>query len=112
MFNRVRHFIKTITLNTGLNREKFINNKKNVNIIQNKNKNKNNMIIVRKMSTYSRPSSFGNDNNNTNNNNNNNNNLLFDEINISSTSLDALVNNVADDNMKDELNDFLQKIKQ
>ena len=47
-----------------------------------------------------------------NNNNNNNNNLLYDEINISSTSLDALVNNVADDNMKDELNDFLQKIKQ
>ena len=43
---------------------------------------------------------------------NNNNNLLYDEINISSTSLDALVNNVADDNMKDELNDFLQKIKQ
>ena len=77
MFNRVRHFIKTITLNPGLNREKFINNKKNVNIIQNKNKNKNNMIIVRKMSTYSRPSSFGNDNNNTNNNNNNNNNLLL-----------------------------------
>ena len=47
-----------------------------------------------------------------NSNNNNNNNLLYDEINISSTSLDALVNNVADDNMKDELNDFLQKIKQ
>ena len=45
-------------------------------------------------------------------NNSNNNNLLYDEINISSTSLDALVNNVADDNMKDELNDFLQKIKQ
>ena len=51
-------------------------------------------------------------NNNSNNNSNNNNNLLFDEINISSTSLDALVNNVADDNMKDELNEFLQKIKQ
>lgn len=50
--------------------------------------------------------------NNSNSNNNNNNNLLYDEINISSTSLDALVNNVADDNMKDELNDFLQKIKQ
>ena len=46
-----------------------------------------------------------------NNNNNNNNNLLYDEINISSTSLDALVNNVADNNMKDELTDFLQKIK-
>lgn len=42
---------------------------------------------------------------------NNNNNLLYDEINISSTSLDALVNNVADNNMKDELTDFLQKIK-
>jgi hypothetical protein len=46
-----------------------------------------------------------------NNNNNNDNNLLYDEINISSTSLDALVNNVADNNMKDELTDFLQKIK-
>ena len=77
MFNRVRHFIKTVTLNSGLNREKFINNKKTVNIIQNKNKIKNNMIIVRKMRTYSRPSSFGNDNNNTNNNNNNNNNNLL-----------------------------------
>ena len=47
----------------------------------------------------------------SNNNNNNNNNLLYDEINISSTSLDALENNVADNNMKDELTDFLQKIK-
>jgi hypothetical protein len=81
MFNRVRHFIKTITLNPGLNREKFINNKKNVNIIQNKNKNKNNMIIVRKMSTYSRSSS-----NNQNNNNDNNNNLLLMFIMALSTS--------------------------
>ena len=47
----------------------------------------------------------------TNNNNNNNNNLLDDEINISSTSLDALANNINDTNMKDELTDFLQKIK-
>ena len=69
MFNRVHHFIKNITLNSGLNREKFINNKKIVNRIVNKNKNKNkNMIIVRKMSTYTQPS--GNDNNNNNNNNN------------------------------------------
>ena len=67
MFNRVRHFIKTITFNSGLNREKFINSKKIVNKIQNKNKN--NMIIVRKMSTYSQPSG--------NNNNNNNDNLLY-----------------------------------
>ena len=68
MFNRVHHFIKNITLNSGLNREKFINNKKIVNRIVNKNKNKNkNMIIVRKMSTYTQPS--GNDNNNNNNNN-------------------------------------------
>ena len=67
MFNRVHHFIKNITLNSGLNREKFINNKKIVNRIVNKNKNKNkNMIIVRKMSTYTQPS--GNDNNNNNNN--------------------------------------------
>ena len=66
MFNRVHHFIKNITLNSGLNREKFINNKKIVNRIVNKNKNKNkNMIIVRKMSTYTQPS--GNDNNNNNN---------------------------------------------
>lgn len=42
---------------------------------------------------------------------NNNNNLLDDEINISSTSLDALANNINDTNMKDELTDFLQKIK-
>ena len=28
MFNRVHHFLKTITFNSGLNREKFINNKK------------------------------------------------------------------------------------
>ena len=68
MFNRVHHFIKNITLNSGLNREKFINNKKIVNRIVNKNKNKN-MIIVRKMSTHAHPS--GNDNNNNNNNNNN-----------------------------------------
>ncbi len=68
MFNRVHHFIKNITLNSGLNREKFINNKKNVNRIVNKNKNKN-MIIVRKMSTC-----YGNDNNDNNDNNNNNNN--------------------------------------
>ena len=65
MFNRVHHFIKNITLNSGLNREKFINNKKIVNRIVNKNKNKN-MIIVRKMSTHAHPS--GNDNNNNNNN--------------------------------------------
>ena len=45
------------------------------------------------------------------NNNNNNTNLLYDEINISSTSLDALANNISDTNMKDELTDFLQKIK-
>jgi hypothetical protein len=50
-------------------------------------------------------------NNNNNNNNNNTNNLLDDDINISSTSLDALANNINDTNMKDELTDFLQKIK-
>jgi len=75
MFNRVHHFIKNITLNSGLNREKFINNKKIVNRIVNKNKNKNknnNMIIVRKMSTC-----YGNDDNNNDNNNNNNNNFLY-----------------------------------
>jgi hypothetical protein len=72
MFNRVRHFIKTVTLNSGLNREKFINNKKNVNkVVSNNNNNKknknknNNMIIVRKMSTHAHPS--GNNNNNNNN---------------------------------------------
>lgn len=46
-----------------------------------------------------------------NTNNNTNTNLLYDEINISSTSLDALANNINDTNMKDELTDFLQKIK-
>jgi hypothetical protein len=57
MFNSLRHFIKNITFNSKLNREKFINNKKIVNKIINKNKNKNNnMIIVRKMSTYTHPS--------------------------------------------------------
>jgi hypothetical protein len=66
MFNRVHRFIKNITLNSRLNREKFINNKKIVNRIVNKNKN---MIIVRKMSTYAQPS--GNDNNNNNNKKNN-----------------------------------------
>ena len=69
MFNRVHHFIKKITLNSGLNREKFINNNKNVNKIVNKNKNKNNTIIIRKMSTYAQPSGNGNNNNNNNNNN-------------------------------------------
>lgn len=48
---------------------------------------------------------------NINNNNNNNNNLFDDEINISSTSLDALANNINNTNMKDKLTDFLQKIK-
>ena len=67
MFNRVRRFIKNITFNSGLNREKFINNKKKLIQNVNKNVNKNNMIIVRKMSTYSKP--FGNGNNNNNNNN-------------------------------------------
>lgn len=71
MFNRVRYFIKNITLNSGLNREKLINSKKIVNKIQNKNKNKNNAIIVRKMSTYAQPSGNNNDDNNNNNNNDN-----------------------------------------
>ena len=66
MFNRVHRFIKNITFNSGLNREKFINNKKIVNKIITKNKI-NNMIIVIKMSTHARPS--GNNNNNNNNNN-------------------------------------------
>jgi hypothetical protein len=72
MFNRVHRFIKNITFNSGLNRDKFINNKKIVNKIINKNKNKN-MIIVRKMSTYANPSG----NNNNDNNNNNNKNFLY-----------------------------------
>ena len=67
MFNSVRHFIKNITFNSKLNREKFINNKKIVNKNVSKNKN-NNMIIVRKMSTYRQP--FVNNNNDNNNNNN------------------------------------------
>jgi hypothetical protein len=59
MFNRVHHFIKNISLNSGLNREKFINNNKIINRIVNKN---NNIIIVRKMTTFIPPS--GNNNNN------------------------------------------------
>jgi nitrate reductase beta subunit len=40
-------------------------------------------------------------------------NLQDDNVNISSTSLNDLnnINNINNDNMKDELNDFLQKIK-
>jgi hypothetical protein len=71
MFNSVRHFIKNIAFNSKLNREKFINNKKIVNKNVAKNKN-NNMIIVRKMSTYTQL--FGNNYNNNDNNNNDNNN--------------------------------------
>ena len=71
MFNRVHQFIKTITFNSGLNREKFINNKKIVTKNKNKNNN-NNIIIVRKMSTNAHPSG-----NNNNDNNDNNNNFLY-----------------------------------
>jgi len=71
MFNRVRHFIKNINLNSGLNREKFINIKKCVNKIENKNKNKNKNIIIRKMTTYRQPFVNNNDNNNDDDNNNN-----------------------------------------
>jgi hypothetical protein len=56
-----------------LNRKKFINNKKIVNKNVAKNKN-NNLIIVRKMSTYAQPSINDNDNDDDNNDNNNNNN--------------------------------------
>ena len=69
MFNSVRHFIKNITFNSGLNREKFINNKKNINKIVTKTKtNNNNMIIIRKMTTYRE--AIGNNKNNNHNNNN------------------------------------------
>jgi hypothetical protein len=54
MFKRVHHFIKNITLNSELNREKFINNNKIVN---------NNIIIVRKMTTFTPPSRNNNNNN-------------------------------------------------
>ena len=85
MFNRVSHFIKNITFNSGLNREKFINNKKIVNKIVNKIANKNNnMIIVRKISTYREPfynNTKTNNNPNNNNNNNNNNNTKTDNNN-------------------------------
>jgi hypothetical protein len=40
-----------------------------------------------------------------------NNNVFLDEINISSTLLDDLKNNITNDTMKDELTEFLQKIK-
>jgi hypothetical protein len=104
MLNRVNHFIKNITFNSGLNREKFINNKKIVNKITNKNKN-NNMIIVRKMSTYREPfyknTKINNDNKNTdnnntdnnNNNNNNNNNILYMFIMASGVYISHTYNN-------------------
>ena len=57
MFNRVRHFLKTITFNSGLNREKFINNKK----VLIKLKIKNSNMIIRKISTCTHP--FGNNTN-------------------------------------------------
>lgn len=63
MSNRVSYFIRSILQNSKLNREKFVNNKKNYNqfIAKNKQKN-NNRIIIRKMSTFSPPPplSFGN----------------------------------------------------
>lgn len=79
MFNRVRHFIKNISLNSGLNREKFISNKNKifVNKYNNnnvKNTNIKNNIIVRKMSTYVQHFDKKCSDNNFNNNNNNNNN--------------------------------------
>jgi hypothetical protein len=40
-----------------------------------------------------------------------NNSVFLDEINISSTLLDDLKNNITNDTMKDELTEFLQKIK-
>ena len=51
MFNRVRHFLKTITFNSGLNREKFINNKKKLIKLKIKNSN----MMIRKMTTYTHP---------------------------------------------------------
>jgi hypothetical protein len=72
MFNSVHRFIKNITFNSNLNRKKFINNKKIVNKNVAKNKN-NNLIIVRKMSTYAQPSG----NNDNDNNNNNKNKILY-----------------------------------
>jgi len=64
-----------------------------------------------KIKDYYNTFSIEKDNNVINNSNSNSNNLLFDKINISSTSLDNLQNNVSNDTMKNELNEFLQKIK-
>lgn len=68
-----------------------------------------------KIKDYYNTFSIEKDNNVISNSNSNSisisNNLLFDKINISSTSLDNLQNNVSNDTMKNELNEFLQKIK-
>jgi len=60
MSNRIHYFIRNILQNSKLNREKFVNNKKNYNQIIAKNKQQNhNKIITRKMSTFVPPLSFG-----------------------------------------------------
>jgi hypothetical protein len=59
--NRVQYFIRSILQNSKLNREKFVNNKKKINIINAKNKNYN-IIIKRKYSssTNHMPPNFNN----------------------------------------------------
>ncbi len=48
--NRIHYFIRSILQNSKLNREKFVNNKKNA-MMSIKNRN-HNMIIKRKYSSY------------------------------------------------------------
>jgi hypothetical protein len=50
--NRFKHFVISILQNSKLNREKFVNNKKKINIMDIKKKN-HNMIIKRNFSSSS-----------------------------------------------------------
>jgi hypothetical protein len=60
MSGRFQYFIRNILQNSKLNREKFVKNKRiyNESITKNRQKN-NNRIIIRKMSTFTPPLSFG-----------------------------------------------------
>jgi hypothetical protein len=78
MSNRVQYFMRRIILNSKLNREKIVNNIKFSNQkIQSKNKNNHNMIIKRKMSTYTLPLSFCSNGNKKGPNNQKNNPFIY-----------------------------------
>ena len=66
--NRIKYFIRNMLQNSGLNREKFVKNKKVYNVNISKNKNNHNLIGKR---------NFGSQSFQFPNNNNNNNLLLY-----------------------------------